>query len=140
MKTSTVDKYITLIKADAKYLKMWIKLNGVEVSILKPRAEVVERYQTSFNADNSSFSLTQEFYSFHKGYLLIDSMDFGRLENITESDTLTYLPDKEIGVGDIIQFRRYGRLYSFTVTPRESFHEFIYRIGLELIGVHDEGL
>lgn len=137
MRISVTDKYLDLVRGDAKYFAKWLEWSGTEVTVLKPKKEAIEAYVIAYGAQASTFSRTPEYYTFHKGYISIDSLDFGLKENVQDQDAIVYLPDTEIDSGDLLQFERVGKRFTYQIEPLQNYQNFVYRSALRLIDVEE---
>ena len=137
MRISVTDKYLNLVRGDAKYFAKWLEWSGTEVTVLKPKKDVIEAYEIAYGAQASTFSRTSEYYTFHKGYISIDSLDFGLKENVQDTDAIVYLPNTEIDSGDMLQFERVGKRFTYQIEPLQNYQNFVYRSSLRLIDVEE---
>jgi hypothetical protein len=137
MRKSVVDKYLSVIRNDANYFKNYLKWMGTEVFVLKPKIEVLEKYQTAYGASMSTFERNAANYTYTKAYISIDSLDFGKKENIHDLDIVIYIPEIELKTGDLVQFEKLGRLYTYQAEPLENYQNFIFRSILRLTDVDD---
>lgn len=137
MRISVTDKYLDLVRGDAKYFAKWLEWSGTEVTVLKPKRDVIEAYEIAYGVQASTFSRTSEYYTFHKGYISIDSLDFGLKENVQDTDVLIFLPDTEIDSGDMVQFERVGKRFTYQIEPLQNYQNFVYRSNLRLIDVEE---
>lgn len=137
MRTSVTDKYLELVRGDSTYYAKWLEWSGTEVSILKPKKEEVEKYMVTFGTSASTFERTPKYYTFKKGFAAVDSLDFGKKENIHDLNILVYFPNTEIDAGDLVQFEKNGKKYTYQVEPLENYQNFLYRTALSLIDAED---
>ena len=137
MRKSVVDKYLDLVRGDAKYFANYLKWMGTEVNVLKPRPEALENYELAYGASASTFERSPENYSYSKAWISLDALDFGKKENVHDLDILVYLPNQEVGTGDLIQFEKVGRLFTYQAEPLDNYQNFVYRTVLKLIDVED---
>jgi len=137
MRKSVIDKYLALIRGDANYFKNYLKWMGTEVFVLKPKLDVLEKYQTSYGASMSTFERNSSNYNYITAWISLDSLDFGKKENIHDLDIVIYIPDIDLKTGDLIQFEKLGRLYTYQAEPLENYQNFIYRTVLRLLDVDD---
>ena len=137
MRISVTDKYLNLVRGDAKYFAKWLEWSGTEVTVLKPKRDVIEAYVTAYGAQMSTFSRTPEYYTFHKGYMSIDSLDFGLKENVQDQDVIVYLPNTEIDSGDLVQFERVGKRFTYQIETLKNYQNIVYRSSLRLIDVEE---
>ena len=137
MRISVSDKYLNLIRGDAKYFANWLKWSGTEVTVLKPKKEEIEAYEIAYGKQASTFSRTPQYYTFHKGFVSVDSLDFGLKENIQDTDVLVYLPDTEIDSGDLLQFERVDKRFTYQIEPLQNYQNFMYRAALRLLDVEN---
>lgn len=135
MRTSVVDKYLDLVRDDAKYFSRWLEWSGTEVRVLKLKKEEVEKYELAFGTSATTFERTPKYYRFITGYMSLDSLDFGKKENVHDLDILVYLPNTEIDTGDLIQFEKVGKLFTYQIEPIENYQNFVYRSALRLLDV-----
>ena len=135
MRTSVVDKYLDLVRDDAKYFSKWLEWSGTEVRVLKLKKEEVEKYELTFGTSATTFERTPKYYRFITGYMSLDSLDFGKKENVHDLDILVYLPNTEIDTGDLIQFVKVGKLFTYQIEPIENYQNFVYRSALRLLDV-----
>jgi len=138
MRKSVVDRYVESIRQDAKYFRNWLKWMGTEVMVLKPREEALENYELAYGATASTFERTPENYTYSKAYVAIDPLiDFNQKENILDLDCVIYLPNSEIHTGDLVQFEKLGRMFTYQVEPLFDYQNFLYRSIFKLIDVED---
>lgn len=137
MRTSVVDKYLNLVRNDARYFANYLKWMGTEVNVLKARPESLENYELAYGATASTFERNPENYSYSKAWISLDSLDFGKKENVHDLDILVYLPNNELMTGDLIQFEKLGRLFTYQVEPLDNYQNFVYRTILKLLDVED---
>ena len=135
MRTSVIDKYLEIVRDDAKYFSKWLKWSGTEVQVLKLKKEEVEKYEVAFGTSATTFERTPKYYRFITGYMSLDSLDFGKKENVHDLDILVYLPNSEIDAGDLIQFVKSGKLFTYQIEPLENYQNFVYRSALRLLDV-----
>ena len=50
---------------------------------------------------------------------------------------LVYFPNTEIDAGDLVQFEKNGKKYTYQVEPLENYQNFLYRTALSLIDAED---
>ena len=137
MRISVSDKYLELVRNDAKYFAEWLRWSGTEVTVLKPIKEAIEAYEIAYGKQASTFSRTSEYYTFHKSYISVDSLDYGLKENVQDTDVLIFLPDNTIDSGDLVQFDRVGKRFTYQIEPLQNYQNFIYRASLRLLDVED---
>lgn len=138
MRKSVVDKYIASIRQDAKYFAKWLEWAGNEVLVLKPRPEALENYELAYGANASTFERTPENYTYHTAYITVDQLiDFNKMENVQDLDTVLYLPNNKIESGDLIQFEKLGRLFTYQPEPLDNYQNFLYRAVIHLVDVQD---
>ena len=137
MRNSMIDKYLDLVRSDAKYFANYLKWMGNEVQVLKPRQEALENYELAYGATASTFERNPSNYAYSKAWITLDSLDFGKKENVNDLDSIVYLPNNNIGTGDLIQLEKVGRLFTYQVEPLDNYQNFIYRAQLKLIDVED---
>lgn len=137
MRKSVIDNYLDLIRSDAKYFANYLKWMGTEVQVLKARPEALENYELAYGASASTFERNPTNYTYSKAWISLDSLDFGRRENVHDLDIVVFLPNNELYSGDLIQFEKVGRLFTYQVDPPENYQNFIYRAQLRLIDVED---
>jgi len=138
MRKSVVDKYLALVRGDANYFKNYLKWMGTEVNVLKPKEEL-QKYQTAYGKSASTFERNSSNYNYIKAWISLDSLDFGKKENIHDLDIVIYVPEVNLKTGDLIQFEKLDRLYTYQAEPLENYQNFIYRTVLRLLDVDDLG-
>lgn len=137
MRTSVTDKYLELVRGDSAYYSKWLEWSGTEVYVLKLKKDEVEKYMVTFGTSASTFERTPRYYNFKKGYMAVDSLDFGKKENIHDLNILVYLPNTEIDAGDLIQFEKNHKKYTYQIEPLENYQNFLYRTAISLLDVED---
>lgn len=137
MRGSMVDRYVDLIKHDSTYLKKWIQLYGIEAILLTPNAETQKAIKV-FNADSTTLGVNSTNYDSSPIFIYLDNETFGRIENTEDINPTVYSPERDLCTGDVVAYRRFKKLYHFSVSEILSFHDFIYMPRLELLEVIDE--
>ena len=131
---SILDKYYNLIKKDAEYYKNWLRQFGTECVLLIPKSEsvkVVSDVEDAFGPQ--TFASTALNYEEHPMNILIQTRDFSKIENGTESVIQAIVPE-ELHDGYIIKFRRNNTWFSFVVdSPVETVYDMLYRVTLRLL-------
>ena len=93
MRTSVTDKYLELVRGDSAYYSKWLEWSGTEVYVLKLKKDEVEKYMVTFGTSASTFERIPKYYDFKKGYMAVDSLDFGKKENVHDLNILVYPPN-----------------------------------------------
>lgn len=138
MRVSVVDKYLKLVRPDQKLYARWLKNYGTEVQVLKPRKDTMEEFIIAYGESASTFDRTPSWYEFHTGYMSVDSLEFSRPENVTDTDILIFLPDMVIEPGFLVQYKKLGRVYTYQVDTVENYQDYMFRTVLRAIDVVDE--
>lgn len=139
MRTSVVDKYIKTVKPDQKLYSRWLRNYGTEVQILKPKKREMENYVISYGASSSTFERIPKWYDFKIGYASVDALDFSRPENVHDSDVFIHFSeDGELGSGDLVQFSKNNKIYTYQVDIVENYHNFLYRTVLRSLDVENK--
>ena len=130
-KTSIVDNYYQLINNDRDYIRDWIKLYGTEVKLMSPKnTRQVQDYQKAYG--RVTFANNPEMYDTKITNLVIEDMDWGKIQNNVTEQYQVVSPDR-LFEGCLIQVDRLGRTYTFEITEMiERVQDYSYKCLLRL--------
>lgn len=137
MRQSVLDRYMNFMRGDAKYFEQYLKWSGTEVVVLKPRKDVIENYVTAFGTSASTFERIPKYYTFITGYINVDPLAFGYKENVADIEVLVYLPNTKIDAGDLLQFERTHKRYTYSINPLQNYQDFLYMSTIRLLDVEE---